>query len=96
HPAYLNAGEIPVGGRGKLGRTAFYTGLDLHVNYPWSLTERLKLNLIADFFNVTNNQRVRLPNQNRESTAGQLNPDFGQPASFYTPFSMRLGVKLEF
>ena len=96
HPVYLNAGEIPVGGRGKLGRTAFYTGLDLHVNYPWSLAERLKLNLIADFFNVTNNQRVRLPNQNRESTAGQLNPDFGQPASFYTPFSMRLGVKLEF
>jgi hypothetical protein len=96
HPVYLNMGEIPVGGRGKLGRTAFYTGLDLHVNYPWSLGERLKLSTIADFFNVTNNRRVRLPNQNRESTAGQLNPDFGQPFYFHTPFSMRLGVKLEF
>ena len=26
-PVYLNAGEIPVGGRGKLGRTPFYTSL---------------------------------------------------------------------
>ncbi len=24
HPVYLNAGEIPVGGRGKLGRTPFF------------------------------------------------------------------------
>jgi len=49
---------------------------------------------IADFFNVTNNRRVRLPNQFRESTAGQLNPDFLQPQLFHLPFNMRLGARL--
>ena len=29
HPVYSTAGEIPVGGRGKLGRTPFFTSLDL-------------------------------------------------------------------
>jgi serine/threonine protein kinase len=76
HPLYQNAGEIPVGGRGKLGRRPFFAQLDLHLNYPWAISERMKLNLIANFFNVTNSQRVRLPDQNRESFLGQLNPDF--------------------
>ena len=94
HPVYLNPGEIPVGGRGKLGRTPFFAQLDLHGEYPWQISERMKLSFIADFFNVTNNRRVRLPNQFRESTAGQLNPDFLQPQSFHLPFNMRLGARL--
>ncbi|MBK9315035.1 MAG: TonB-dependent receptor [Acidobacteria bacterium] len=104
HPVYLNAGEIPVGGRGKLGRTPFFAKLDLHADYKFSLTEQLRLTLIGDFFNVTNNQRVRLPDMFRESTAGQNNPDFLQPGiaktdltrGYYLPFNMRLGVRLEF
>ena len=35
HPAYLNAGEVPVGGRGALGRTDTYTRVDLHADYPF-------------------------------------------------------------
>lgn len=96
HPVYLNAGEIPVGGRGKLGRTPFYGRLDLHADYPFNFGERVKLTLVGDFFNVTNNQEIRLSNQFRESTAGQLNPDFGKPAIYYAPFNMRLGLKLDF
>jgi len=95
HPVYLSPGEIPVGGRGKLGRTPFFAQLDLHADYPWQISERIKLSFIADFFNVTNNRRVRLPNQFRESTAGQLNPDFLQPQLFHLPFNMRLGARLE-
>ena len=94
-PVYLNPGEIPVGGRGKLGRTPFFARLDLHADYPWQISERMKLNLTAAFFNVTNNREVRLPNQFRESTQGQLNPDFLQPQLFYLPFSMRLGMRLQ-
>ena len=101
HPIYRNAGEIPVGGRGKLGRTPFYTQLDLHLNYPWRVSDRMKLNFIANFFNVANSQKLRLPDQFRENFnptgvlgMGQLNPDFLQPRLFHVPFNMRLGVNL--
>ncbi|MFN8000772.1 MAG: TonB-dependent receptor [Acidobacteriota bacterium] len=104
HPVYANAGEIPVGGRGKLGRTPFFAKLDLHADYKFSLTERWRVTLIGDFFNVTNNQKLRLPDMFRESTAGQSNPDFLKPGitavdltrGYYLPFNMRLGLRLEF
>jgi Carboxypeptidase regulatory-like domain len=96
HPAYANQGEIPVGGRGKLGRTSPYYRLDLHVDYPWQITENSRLSFIADFFNVTNNTPINRVNEFRETTAGQLNPDFLAPRWFYQPFNMRLGMRLEF
>lgn len=104
HPVYANAGEIPVGGRGKLGRTDFYNRLDLHADYKWALSEKSRMVFIADFFNVFNSQTLRLPDQFRESTTGQNNPDFLKPGiaatdltrGFYLPFNMRLGVRFEF
>jgi hypothetical protein len=96
HPAYLNAGEIPAGGRGKLGRTDVYPRLDLHADYPWALNERIKLKFIGDFFNVFNSTKVRLPDQRRQLTVGVNNVDFLKPNSFYLPFNMRLGMRLEF
>ncbi|HEV2835144.1 MAG TPA: carboxypeptidase regulatory-like domain-containing protein [Pyrinomonadaceae bacterium] len=102
HPVYLNAGEIPVGGRGKLGRTPFYAQLDLHADYPWVINERARISFIADFFNVTNNRRLRLPDQFRQLDLGEPNPDFLQPSTinltsgFHLPFSMRLGARFEF
>jgi hypothetical protein len=102
HPVYLNAGEIPVGGRGKLGRTPFYSQLDLHADYPWVINERERISFIADFFNVTNNRRLRLPDQFRQLDLGANNPDFLQPSiinltsGFHLPFSMRLGARFEF
>jgi hypothetical protein len=103
-PVYANAGEVPVGGRGSLGRTPFYSRLDLHSDYSWNLNERWKFTLVGDFFNVTNNRAVRLYDQFRESQAGQQNPDFLKPfetaaqlrLGYHAPFNMRLGLKLEF
>lgn len=102
HPVYLNAGEIPVGGRGSLGRTPFYTQLDLHADVPFTINERERISFIADFFNVTNNRRLRLPDQFRQLDLGANNPDFLQPSTinltsgFHLPFSMRLGARFEF
>jgi hypothetical protein len=103
HPAYLNAGEVPIGGRGSLGRSPFFTQLDLHADYPWVLSERTKISFVADFFNVFNSRPVRITDQNFEASAGVLNVDFNKPASLATtptgfrpPFNMRLGVRLEF
>src|SRR5262245_32058855 len=103
HPAYLNAGEVPSGGRGKLGRTSFFTRLDLHADYPFKLSERFTMKFVTDFFNVTNNRAIRLPDQNRQLTVGQENVDFMKPSSagfgtrgYYLPFNMRFGLKLDF
>jgi hypothetical protein len=96
HPAYLNQGEIPIGGRGKLGRTSPYYRLDLHVDYPWTISETTRLSFIADFFNVTNNRAIQRLDEYREVTAGQLNADFFSPRAFYPPFNLRLGMRLEF
>lgn len=102
HPVYLNAGEVPVGGRGKLGRTPFYSQLDLHTDYPWVINEHARVSFIADFFNVTNNRRLRLPDMFRQLDLGENNPDFLQPSTisptsgFRLPFSVRLGARFEF
>jgi hypothetical protein len=107
HPAYLNAGEIPVGGRGSLGRSDTHTRVDFHADYPIKFSDKRKLTVSADIFNLFNAQQVRETDQLRESSFGQLNPDFSQPGfepgfgprvigSYYPPFSVRFGVKLDF
>ena len=96
HPAYLNAGEIPVGGRGKLGRTEFYQRFDAHADYSWKTSENTKLKFVGDFFNVLNSTRIRQPQEFKETSAGVPNVDFLKPRSFYAPFNMRLGIRFEF
>jgi hypothetical protein len=108
HPIYLNSGEVPVGGRGKLGRTSTFAKLDLHADYPFSLSDRVKLKIAADLFNVTNNQAIHFYNQLKQSSFGVDNPDFfkvsgggaglpsASPTGYYAPFSMRTGIRLEF
>jgi hypothetical protein len=96
HPVYLNSGEVPLGGRGILGRTPTDLRIDLHADYPFKFSERVKLGLVGDVFNITNTRTLRLINQLSESTFQQPNPDFKQPISWYNPISFRLGLKLSF
>lgn len=96
HPAYLNPGEVPSGGRGKLGRTPFFSKLDLHADYGYRLTERLTMNIVGDIFNVTNNRALRLPDQNRQQTVGVDNEDFLKPKYYHSPRMLRLGLRFEF
>ena len=100
HPVYLNAGEVPVGGRGALGRTPSYARFDVHSDYSWGITEKTKLKFIADFFNIFNSQRVRRVDDFKalDFVAGENppNPDFLKPRSFYLPFNLRLGLRFEF
>jgi hypothetical protein len=96
HPVYLNAGEVPVNGRGSLGRHPVSGNVDLHFDYPFKLTERMKLRVGWDFFNIANSRRVLRFNQFEDLQFGVINRDFKTPERFQSPFSTRGSLRLEF
>jgi len=79
HPAYENAGELPIGGRGKLGRTPMTGTVDFHADYTWKLTERFRLKVDADVFNLVSARRLTRIDQRAELDATTPNPDFLKP-----------------
>lgn len=108
HPVYLNAGEVPIGGRGSQGRTPTTGTVDFHAEYPIKLTEWGRLHVGADLFNIGFAKRALFINQNIDLGFGSPNADFLKPANqlgatgvltndaFQAPFQARLFVKFEF
>jgi hypothetical protein len=105
HPVYLNAGEIPVGGRGSLGRTNTTGEGDLHTDYLVRLGEKQSLHFGADLFNVANQKTQLRIDQNQDRSYGIPNSDFlkpvgngniGVPLGYQRPFYARLNVRWEF
>jgi hypothetical protein len=105
HPIYLNSGEVPIGGRGSEGRTPTTGTVDFHGEYPVRLTERMRLHLGADLFNIGFAKRVQYINQNIDLGFGTVNQDFLKPVNqisvrandaFQSPFVARLFAKFEF
>jgi hypothetical protein len=103
--AYQNPGEVPLNGRGDLGRAATTAGLDAHVEYPWKLGERFSLRFGFDAFNIANRKTQTLINQNDDQGFGIPNTDnFKKPYAttgmnnyfFQQPFSSRVSVRLVF
>jgi hypothetical protein len=98
HPVYGNAGEVPIGGRGLLGRTPISGAIDLHGEYARKMSERWTVHLGADFFNVTNSMPVTLIDQFRD-LSGQApfsNLDFQSVRNFQNPFYSRFYAKFQF
>lgn len=104
HPGYRNSGELPIGGRGALGRTDVTQTVDVHTDYAFQLTERFRLKAVVDIFNIFNNQRTNLIDQRNQLSGGVPNPDFLQPGSnddnisgdiFQRPFTSRIALRLE-
>jgi hypothetical protein len=107
HPAYQNAGEIPVGGRGALGRTSTTGQADVHAEYQWKLNEKNSVNFGGDFFNITNQKTQLRVDQNEDRSLAVKNADFLKPyqggvggfspgLGFQRPFYARLMVKWVF
>jgi len=105
HPIYQNAGEIPVGGRGALGRTSTAGYGDIHTDYLIKLGERQNLHFGADLFNVANQKTQLRIDQNEDRSFGVPNADFLKPVGsgnigvqpgFQRPFYARLNVRWEF
>lgn len=107
HPVYLNAGEVPIAGRGNEGRTPTTGSVDMHGDYVIGIKERLHLRFGFDLFNIANTRRILYFNQNIDLGFGTTNLDFLKPAfvsgtqissssGIQSPFNARLFFRLEF
>ena len=96
HPAYQNAGEIPLGPRGYLGREPVDMQLDTHTDYTLPLGEKYKFKVAWDMFNVTNTRTLTSKDQDLELTVGVNNADYLKPESFQRAFYARGSVRIEF
>jgi Carboxypeptidase regulatory-like domain/TonB dependent receptor len=118
HPAYQNAGEVPFcadnttncpSARGSLGRTQNWGSVDFHADYPIRLTEKSKIRLAADLFNLTDQRTLLRVDQFAQRSFGVPNVDFGKPTGigpsgvvgntnpgYQRPFYARFGVRFEF
>lgn len=103
HPVYQNAGEIPQGGRGALGRSPVTGQVDIKAEYAHALTEKTRLRLGADLFNIANSKTLLAIDQNEDLSYLNPNIDFQKPTNysgrgtaFQRPFYARFMVKLEF
>ncbi|HXY00388.1 MAG TPA: carboxypeptidase regulatory-like domain-containing protein [Candidatus Limnocylindrales bacterium] len=107
--AYQNPGEVPLFGRGDLGRAPTTGTVDAHAEYPWKLTEKLSLKFGFDAFNIANSKRTTLIDEFGDLGFGVQNLDFKKPGgmltftpgpvqghAFVNPFNSRFSLKLVF
>ena len=89
-------------GRGALGRLPDIASFDLEFGYDLKFGKQ-QVRLGATVFNVFNDQEITYLNDNVESTAGVLDPDFGRPLSvpaaqqaYHEPRSVRFSARWSF
>jgi hypothetical protein len=103
NPAYDSPGEIPETPRGDGFETAdgFKTrspvesSFDFHADYGIRFGTQ-RLTLLADIFNLFDQQSVISYDNYTESSFTAANPDFGLPWRYQTPRQIRLGLRFEF
>jgi hypothetical protein len=112
NPAYGNGGEIPTAARGSgiqtvdgfKTRTPFQSRLDFQAAYNLKLGGDRRVTLLADIFNLFDQQIVQnYDNFTSLTFGGGPNPNFGQPTSqilagpqFQTPRQIRVGARFTF
>jgi len=114
NPNYSNGGEIPVGPRGSgiqtangfKTRTPVQSQVDFQGAYDLKLGGARRVSLMADIFNLFNQQTVLdYDNWTEESFGAGANPNAGLPTSsvfagnppqIQTPRQVRVGVRLSF
>jgi Carboxypeptidase regulatory-like domain len=96
--AYQNPGEVPLFGRGDLGRAPVTGSVNAHLEYPWKINDRYSLKFGVDLFNIADGRRQILVNQNDDQGFGIPNSDFQKPflQFFQPPFSSRGTITLLF
>ena len=103
NPAYDSAGEIPEAPRGSgietvdglKERTDAEANLNFNASYSIYFGEQ-RLVLIADIFNLFNNQYATEYVQDTELSFQVPHDDFGRIWEYADPFQLRFGVRFEF
>ncbi len=115
NPTYGNSGEIPLTGRGGgletvdgfKDNTGWETVINLHVDYTFRFGSSQRLMLIADVFNLLNDNSPLWYDINWDGgfavSDTPSNPNYGQPSScggcsgvgYRAPISTRLGLRFE-
>jgi len=109
---YSDAGEIPLFGRGDLGRAPVTGTVDVHLDYPWRISETKSLHFAIDMLNIADTRRELLADQDVDLQFGIPNADFNKPGAAYginlnaagthlvqgfvQPFSARFHVSFNF
>jgi hypothetical protein len=96
HPAYVNQGEIPLGGRGAYGRTPTQNYFDLRLDYQHPISERVRLKVGSNLFNLFNRKTITAIDQNIELDSAIQNQDFLKPLRVHRPFYASFNVRVEF
>ena len=97
HPAYGNAGEIPVGGRGAFGRSPTQNYWDMRAEYRLPLKgDTRNVRFSADLFNLFNRRTVTVVDENFELDGGVPNGDFAKPLAYARPFYARFSIRFDF
>ena len=97
HPAYLTPGEVPVGGRGTLGRLPTQIGLDMSTEDTIHLGDKYSIRGAFTAFNVTDSRMTITQNQNLDTSYGSpLNKDYAKATSWQQPFRCRFEVAFQF
>ncbi len=78
---YGNNGEVPIFGRGDLGRSPVTGTVDIHLDYPWRISETKSLHFAIDMLNIADTRRNLLVNQFQDLSFGVHNVDFQAPGA---------------
>jgi hypothetical protein len=97
---YGNPGEVPLNGRGDLGRSPVTGTVSTHVEYPWKFGESKQMKFGFDAFNIGNMRRTIQTTQFVDLGFGVINQDGPTgnhiPLTFAAPFSARASVAFTF
>jgi hypothetical protein len=84
---YVNTGEVPIFGRGDLGRGPVTGTVDVHLDYPWRISESKSVHFSVDLMNIANSKRNLLIDQFADVTFGLKSADYQKPGYYPYPFN---------
>jgi hypothetical protein len=90
-----NNNDRPAGVGRNTGRGFNFASLDLRLSRRFQFTERVRLEVLAEGFNVLNRSNFSIPN-NIFGTGTTPLPSFGQPTAAFDPRQFQLGLRLSF
>ena len=72
-----------------------FSSLDLRLSKRVAVTDRVRLNVLVEAFNVLNRPNYQLPN-NTFGTGAEPRPGFGRPTAAADPRQIQFGLRLDF